>query len=717
MGTVVSLPARSAKHSHPVDAAYDKLSADGDFVVRAPQVELSRRVYRALVSGVPLAAEAPTGTGKTIAYLIGALEAAKALSVHKDYKVVISTATVALQTQVLSGDLPRLVKAGLIQKDEIALAKGRGRYLCAALAESVIEENGAVDQNHLFDEELNRKSSEVAIIRTAFQKWRDRQWDGDADTFQSKLPEMWSQVCASSDTCIGHKCSYYQQCAFFNARRKMASAKVIVANHDLVMADLAMHREGEAFFNTDSYLLVVDEAHHLPDKAIDASKASLCPAAKAQKLSELQGFMSAIRKHLDVSRALRKAGVDPESLTTGHIQSSYEGIADHLAEIDLKGKQHLRIGKEQMSADLRRLLEHTLLQHESLLDTLSTAIAALKQELGEDKATQTAALFRHLLQQLTQVNGLLQESERALALFNSGKDLVRWVQEGPGGMTLCCAPAESGPLVKNLLWDSGRARTVMVSATLQDTQGFSRFIERCGNPPGLETMALESTFPYRESILEIVETKSTPRQEQRQEFEAEVIEALPRFIDEGEGSLLLFPSASMLQKAIPVLRQRFGKKVRIQGEKGVRELVAEHRQAIDRGEGSILCGLAALAEGLDLPGHYCTHVVIMALPFAVPTSPVEEALQERLGRDYFIKRALPDMTVRLIQMVGRLMRRESDRGRITIFDSRLMYSRWGYLVREKLPNFKIRLIDVDSTPDFSEYPKPTTMKPALLKVS
>jgi ATP-dependent DNA helicase DinG len=716
MGTVITLRERSSNPPHPVLQAYEKLARTGDFIVRPAQVNLSMHVYDSLVSGKPLAAEAPTGTGKTIAYLIGALEAAKALSLHKDKKLVIGTATVALQSQVLTGDIPRLINVGLLQRHEVAIAKGRGRYLCAMLASKLLEEHGEMPQNHLFDTEHNAMAEGVSVIRTAFSAWRNRQWDGDADTFHAKLPEIWSDVAASSDTCIGHKCEYYQQCAFFNARRKMAEAKVIVANHDLVLADLTMHKEGDSFFNCESYLLVVDEAHHLPDKAIISSTASLAPALQAKKLAELNSFMAKVRKHLDVQRVLKKAGVDPESLVTGHVQSSHEAIAEILAELDLADKPHIRVSIESLPADLKSLLSHTLLQHESLIDTFNNAIGALKQEVGDDRTSAQAKLFTHLLQQLVRVNALLRESERALALFTSTQDLVRWVQESRGGRMFCCAPAESGPLLQNLLWSSGRARTVMVSATLRDTEGFSRFLERCGNPAGVSTVALEPIFPFRESVLEVVETKNSPRHEQRQHFEAEVIEALPRFVDEREGTLLLFPSASMMQKALPILQGKFGAKVRAQGQKGIKELVADHRAAIDRGEGSILCGLAALAEGLDLPGRYCTHVAIMALPFAVPTTPVEEALQERLGKAYFMQHALPDMTVKLVQMVGRLMRRESDRGRITLFDIRLMYSRWGYIVRDVLPNFKTRIADIETTPDFSKYPKPVTASEALRKV-
>ena len=164
---------------------------------------------------------------------------------------------------------------------------------------------------------------------------------------------------------------------------------------------------------------------------------------------------------------------------------------------------------------------------------------------------------------------------------------------------------------------------------------------------------------------------------------------LPAAINPREGTLIIFPSWAMLREFGPKLKARFGeRKVRVQGEATVKMLVREHCSDIDRGEGAILAGVATLAEGLDLPGKYCTHVVIVSLPFAVPTDPVEQELSDQLGNKYFGERALPDAMVRLTQMVGRLLRRESDRGRVTIFDRRLATTSYGRQMLNALPPFQ-----------------------------
>lgn len=202
----------------------------------------------------------------------------------------------------------------------------------------------------------------------------------------------------------------------------------------------------------------------------------------------------------------------------------------------------------------------------------------------------------------------------------------------------------------------------------------------------------------------LVEMSASPRQEEKEKFISELCAYLPDFIDENEGTLVLFPSRVLMRHVLPVLKDRYKTRVLTQGEMGIKELVKAHKKRIDLGQGSILCGLATLAEGLDLPGEYCTHVVICALPFTVPTSPVERELQETLGKDYFAKRALPDALVKMIQMVGRLMRRETDRGRITIFDKRLLYTKWGLKLLGALPAFRRKRVQPDAPPQKAERP-------------
>lgn len=193
---------------------------------------------------------------------------------------------------------------------------------------------------------------------------------------------------------------------------------------------------------------------------------------------------------------------------------------------------------------------------------------------------------------------------------------------------------------------------------------------------------------------------------------------MPGFIGAKEGTLVLFPSKALMYQVAKTLKRTHPGSVLCQNDMGVKELVKTHKARIESGKGSILCGVATLAEGLDLPGDLCTHVIICALPFTVPNSPVELELQEVLGKDYFSKRALPDTLTRLIQMTGRLMRRETDRGRITVFDKRLHTTRWGRKLLDAMPDFKRTTISPARPPVFninlSLYPGANQLSVAML---
>jgi ATP-dependent DNA helicase DinG len=239
-----------------------------------------------------------------------------------------------------------------------------------------------------------------------------------------------------------------------------------------------------------------------------------------------------------------------------------------------------------------------------------------------------------------------------------------------------------------VLWQSERAVPILVSATLRTFGNFDRFRSRSGLPDFALTHAVDPIFDYGKSNLVIAtHMKHTPKYAERAAFEQEVSEKLPLYIREGMSTLVLFPSIRLMRKVLPFLKTRFGEAVLAQGMMALSKLLQTHRENSDAHKTSILCGLATMAEGLDLPGHYCGHVVILALPFAVPTSPVERELQEAMGKAYFYERALPDSQTHLVQMVGRLIRRESDRGRITVMDKRLWDTAWGRKMLDALPPF------------------------------
>ncbi|MNR71636.1 putative ATP-dependent helicase DinG [compost metagenome] len=679
-----------------IDECYDRLAKLPGFIVREGQKRLSREVCKAMVAGEPIAAEAPTGTGKTIAYLIGAIAASEKLRTTKEIPVVVATATVGLQTQIMQGDLPSLVNAGILASErEAVLAKGRGRYFCMASAERLSSEKSSDGQHDFFDQTINENVQLVEEVNTMLELWDARVWNGDIDSYPLVAPATWREVAASSETCLGHKCEFYSECPFFQSRRALSEARIIVANHDLVLSDLAMDQEGiDPLFPGGRYLVVFDEAHHLPDKAIDVGSAQLQIEEAKAGVGRLAGFNKSWQRKGDIVRLFEKSKLQPHDFDTGPLFNGLDALREELAKVEVEPETlQFRFPRGEVPDSILKAAENSLDHARLLANNMSEAAGALKKTNLPEKQPELKGFIGELLFQCAFLNSQLAAVVKALSLFSARDRAVRWIfRASADQVSIHVSPLEGADVLRRLLWSSERAVVAMVSATLQDFNGFDRFKARSGVGDNLRTMKLDPIFPYRENTLQLVDMKYSPRQAERAQFITELAANLPAHINAAEGTLVLFPSRSMMKALVPELRKKFGHSVMAQGDKGIKELIADHRQRIDDGKGSILCGLATMAEGLDLPGKYCVHVAICSLPFAVPTSPVEQELAEVLGKEYFAQRALPDALTKLIQMVGRLMRRESDRGRITVYDHRLIYTQWGRKMLNALPNFRRKVV-------------------------
>lgn len=690
-----------------IDECYARLCALPDFVMRPGQKDLSIAMCKAMVAGEPLAAEAPTGTGKTLAYLIGAIAAAEALRTTKDIPIVIATATVGLQSQILTGDLPRLWQAKIIGENDAALAKGRGRYFCVESADRILKDGAPTAQVDFFDDNRNKEAASMSEVHEMFTQWTGHTWTGDRDSYTRPVSAAsWAPVAASSATCLGHKCDHYNTCPFFAARRVLSSARIIIANHDLVLSDLAMAKQGlDPLFSGGRYLVVFDEAHHLPDKALEAGAGHFEIQPLLDEFPKMLGFSRTWGRHVDLSKLFEKAKLGAGDFDPGALLnalSTVQAEASYL-EVDEETLQ-LRFEHGVVPAAMAKALELAHISCDSLLKAVQDAGQALRQTNLPDKHPALKPVISDLLYQLAGMGSMLSKLNKALALLTGTTRAVRWLFRSEASTSLHSSPLEGAEVLRDLLWNNERAVVGMVSATLQDFEGFDRFKARSGAPSNTRTMALPHIFPYRENTLYLVEMQNSPRQDEKEGFLKELSQYMPGFINPDEGTLVLFPSVSMMREVVPSLRRSFGGRVLCQGERGVKELIREHKARISDKRGSILCGLATLAEGLDLPGDQCTHVIICALPFTVPTSPVEQELQEVLGRDYFGKKAMPDALVKLVQMVGRLMRRESDRGRITVFDKRLLFTKWGLKMLNAVPGFRRQRVYPESPPKLGNSP-------------
>ncbi len=683
-------PARVTRAHEWVDAAYARLEKQRGFVARPAQISLSKAVALSFIDGSPLAAEAPTGTGKTVAYLIGALASSESsLSPNKE-PVVVSTATKALQQQLVTNDLPKLAAAGLITLDQVAVAKGKGNYLCLKHAEetAVLLERAQSDPELFVDEQAERMDAdELGCMVDAYVSGR---WNGDFDHYEGSRPKSVRSIAVSSDTCMRKKCENYNSCAYYRARAQMAGCKIVVANHDLLLLDLWLTSTGvEGTLPVANYLVVFDEAHHLPEKAIQVGSSEALLGLLGFALPKLTGLQKILRGSPELAKLLAAQHLREADFDRAPTAAALKDLTGILTLLDVdedSGQRRFPKGAmPEVVIDAIKKLQSPLSDLVMRLNTLGATLREA-QSLPGPLAEKASEVLRRALD-------VKQPGEEALRCFNEllgTKRNAKWMLRKETSVSLHCAPLEGADVLQRLLWTNPRCSSaVMVSATLRDLGGFERFKRRAGLPPNARFEVLPYTFPYGDSQLVVAGMRATPKPVDRKLFLPELSTKLPKAIDAKEGTLVLFPSWSMLREFAPKLKARFGAStVKVQGERTVKMLVRDHCAALDRGEGSILAGVATMSEGLDLPGKYCTHVIIIALPFAVPTEPVEQELSDLLGSKYFSERSLPDAMVRLTQMVGRLLRRESDRGRVTVFDRRLAATSYGRQMLDSLPPFK-----------------------------
>jgi ATP-dependent DNA helicase DinG len=681
-----------------IRAAYARLK-DGlpGFRARSSQGRMIAEVAKALAEhGGAAVIEAPTGTGKSMAYLIAGLEVARS----EKKKLLIATATVALQEQLVQRDIPQyLALCGIEAK--VALAKGRQRYLCPRNLRMAASEPVA-QTGFAFDADLAlwsrppqlRDTQAVTKLSAAFES---HEWNGDIDTSPEPLSDLVrGMVTTSAGGCTGRKCGSFAVCPFFVARRAIGEAEIVVANQDLVLADLTMPRDEDTFGGVilpkpEETIYIFDEAHHVPAKAIDRGAADVHLAVAARRLGRMQNQIHAAYSLTD------KESIGNLSLDAGDEKlSELSGALEEIErEIRLSWTPSSNETEPMFRASLGRLPEAWAASAQHLMTItrdIQRWVRTVRRTVVEMEAggpTQEAisrelgiAIERIERQVRTWVAWSAEDREGA-------PPMARWVTMTPEQQIVCHASAVSaGGLLRTVLWDNAAA-VVMTSATLSAGGNFRGFADAVGLPNGSVTLSLPSPFDLeKQATLEVPAFRALP--DDREGHAREVAQWLADNLDWDSGNLVLFTSRSKLDRVLQVLPIEHVRKVRAQGSLSKAQLIAEHREDIEAGKGSTLFGLASFGEGLDLPGKLCETVVVTQLPFAVPTDPVGATYAEWLesrGRNPFIEVSVPDATRLLTQYCGRLIRTETDTGRIVLLDRRVVLKRYGAGMLKALPPF------------------------------
>ncbi|MFQ2007332.1 ATP-dependent DNA helicase DinG [Aeromonas veronii] len=638
-----------------------------------------------------LVAEAGTGIGKSLSYAQGAIPVARLTQ----KKLVISTATVALQEQLIHKDLPFYHRHSELPF-RFMLVKGRQRYCCEHLLEQAA--SGAEMANFELNFGSLSKSkpsdSDKDRYQALWQAYTNGKWDGDRDNWQEPIPDTcWDRIAADRHTC-NKALSHHQHCPFHRARNDMESADVLVVNHALLLSDLTMGG-GIILPPPDECIYVLDEAHHLPTIARDHGAASASVKGSRRWLEKL------VQSAGKLARTLNKESLlDPQLKlqdALASIQPDLKAVEQWLSANDrLFGTEpHYRFAEGVLPDPLPMLAEN-------LKESSKKALRALDRMQGAiGEALKDGEIRRKEAEPLLAESGFhLQRLESFCALWEmlgrhvpTGKTpLARWMAKSDDGdIWLHASPIEVGYLLEEWLW-SKCLGAVLVSATLTALSSFSYFRHQVGlkEHDGTRYLRLRSPFDYQKAELYLPKMEHEPNSPA---FTNELISVLPRILAGKEASLVLFSSYRQMNEVVVGLRAK-GLSLLVQGEASRNALLTLHKQKCDGGQASILFGTGSFSEGLDLPGHYLTNLVITKLPFAVPNSPVEEATAEwveQRGGNPFLQLTVPEASRKLIQACGRLIRKEADRGRVTILDRRLLTKRYGKGLLDALPPFTRRI--------------------------
>lgn len=685
-----------------IERIYSNITANiTDFKARPSQLEMVKVISQCfsnikddLKDGHNLCLiEAPTGTGKSLAYLIAGVT--EAIKIGK--KLVIATATKTLQGQLSSKDIPLFIKASGI-KIKYGLAKGRSNYLCPYQLE-----NSMSDVANDMVAQADNSAEKLTKIATAFSS----DWDGDLDNapvmIENKLKPL---ITVDKHQCLGYQCPHNQKdesrCPFYNNREYLKGCDLIVTNHSLLMADLDSGGGNVLPVKPESYFLCVDEAHNFPGYAINGFmgqfdlKQSIGLVNNAIKLITSPASNSYIVDDIQFCDNLVAKG-----------QDLVDGMENFLQLLKINNSvfnNGILILNDYLNAaitqDVKDLFIVIAFNSAEFVDGMEKIQEKLKERIkngGDYLAEANLVKLGFYLSAIAQIantsNYLINQDN---SRYNAN---VRWVEQimsgGGEDYKITSGVTHVGNLLINKLWNRVYG-ACLTSATLAVGTSFEyiKFQMGLNLLPKVVTVKLPSSFDYKnQSQLVIPRFQYAPEFNMREMFQKELGIYLGQILNYSDpyGTLVLFFNRQQLIDSFKQLPVKLQNRVLLQTEfSSNQKLIAEHKETIDGGIPSIIFGLNSFAEGVDLPSRYCMHVVITKLPFEThkdPESMVREYWVKAENGNYFMDVSLPEAGIKLIQAVGRLLRNESDHGQVTICDNRIVLKQYGGLLLKALPEF------------------------------
>jgi DNA polymerase-3 subunit epsilon/ATP-dependent DNA helicase DinG len=665
---------------------------------RPQQVEMLKAVGRSLSEGQHLMVEAGTGTGKSFAYLVpSALWA-----VQNQRRVVISTNTINLQDQLIKKDIPDL-KAALGLDLRAVVMKGRGNYLCPRRLEAM-RMHGPETVDEL------RVLAKVLV-------WMHEGASGDRGDINLNGPaerDAWAKLNAEDDSCKIDTCIKRTggDCPFFRARQAAQSAHLIVVNHALLLADIATNSRVLPEYDN----LIVDEAHHLEEATTSALSFRVSQFDLERTMRELGGsssgllgrFLNLISHLLQPSEA---AAQNSQVTRATDFAFRFENAAKHFyQEIDRfitdqrdgnpigsyaqqvrvlpathtqPGWMEVEIAWENADDSLKELLK--------LITSIYQSFNDFPEEIPEELENVQGNLG-NMLRRLTEI-----EVNVSAMVNRLDPDKIYWVEVNPNGgrITLQVAPLHIGKLMEEYLWHK-KSSVIMTSATLTTAGDFDYLRGRL-NADEADELALGSPFDFETAAL-LYLVNDIPDPTNSSQYQNAVESALIRLCKATSGrTLVLFTSYSQLKKTSQVITPALTDKgiaVFEQGEGASANALLENFKSSEQ---AVLLGTRSFWEGVDIPGAALSVVVMVKLPFDVPSDPIVAARSETF-EDPFNEYSIPEAILRFRQGFGRLIRTQSDRGVVAILDRRILTKKYGKIFLDSLPECTKRVGTVMDLP-------------------
>lgn len=611
---------------------------------REGQVRMTNAVARALATHRHLAVQAGTGTGKSMAYLVPAIEHAQ----RTDSTVVVSTATIALQNQLVGRDLPRLVEAldGVVDRTpSFAIVKGRSNYVC-------LQRVGQAEADDAAQPSLDSGSPvELTELGAHMQRVRDFAQDsdtGDRDDLAPGVPDtVWRAVSVTAKECIGaSRCPFGADCFAEKARAEASDVDVVVTNH----AMLAIDALADANILPEHDVVIVDEAHELDARITAVATTEL----SAQAL---------------VLAANRAAKLDPAAKAADDLK----GLADELADM-------LQLEQQGRLLELTDHVQDTLVGVRDtvmrLRDKIRSGAAPDESDNDPERAAERQNLANHLLELH---EGIVRMFDTLEAPPDKTRDVL-WLNN----KTLKVAPLSVAGLLSDRLFSSNTV--VLTSATLSVGGNFNALAAAWGLAKGTWD-GLDAGTPFDPRKAGILYTPRHIPEPGRDGLAPATLDEIAGLIMAAGGRTLgLFASRRAAEQAAAEMRKRLPFDILCQGDDTIPALVKRFADS----ENTCLFGTLTLWQGVDVPGRSCSLVIIDKIPFPRPDDPLLQARKEAAdaaGRNGFMEVAATHASLFMAQGAGRLLRSVDDRGVVAVLDKRLIEKRYGSFIRSSMPSF------------------------------